>query len=103
MEATILYLVLYTLHVEFWNHTMGTVDTHNEAVSYAPPVMSAPIQKDGSKLITAGVVYINELAWGEQYRMKESVRHVTLKDCRVFKIDLKRMTIEPHVIDQEPR
>ena len=98
MMEGILYLVLYTLHVEFWSPLMGAMDTRNEAISYAPPVMDAPISDDGSKLITAGTVYINELAWNEHYRMKESMRNVTLKEYRVFRINTKTLTIEPYTV-----
>ena len=101
MDAVILYLVVYTLHVEFWSHVMGSMDTRQEVISYVPPIMDAPMSADGSKLINAGTIYINELAWNEQYRMKESVRHVTLKDYKVFKIDTKNLIVEPYIIKQE--
>ena len=101
MGAVILYLVVYTLHVEFWSHVMGSMDTRQEVISYVPPIMDAPMSADGSKLINAGTIYINELAWNEQYRMKESVRHVTLKDYKVFKIDTKNLIVEPYIIKQE--
>ncbi len=101
MDAVILYLVVYTLHVEFWSHVMGSMDTRQEVISYVPPIMGAPLSADGSKLINAGTIYINELAWNEQYRMKESVRHVTLKDYKVFKIDTKNLIVEPYIIKQE--
>ena len=101
MGAVILYLVVYTLHVEFWSHVMGSLDTRQEVISYVPPIMDAPMSADGSKLINAGTIYINELAWNEQYRMKESVRHVTLKDYKVFKIDTKNLIVEPYIIKQE--
>ena len=98
MMEGILYLVLYTLHVEFWLPSMGVMDTRNEEISHVPPVMDAPISDDGSKLITAGTVYINELAWNEHYRMKESMRNVTLKEYRVFRINTKTLTIEPYTV-----
>ena len=101
MGAVILYLVVYTLHVEFWSPVMGSMDTRQEVISYVPPIMGAPLSADGSKLINAGTIYINELAWNEQYRMKESVRHVTLKDYKVFKIDTKNLIVEPYIIKQE--
>ncbi len=100
MDAVILYLVVYTLHVEFWSHVMGSMDTRQEVISYVPPIMGAPLSADGSKLINAGTIYINELAWNEQYRMKESVRYVTLKDYKAFKIDTKNLTVEPYIIKQ---
>ena len=101
MGAVILYLVVYTLHVEFWSHVMGSLDTRQEVISYVPPIMDAPMSADGSKLINAGTIYINELAWNEQYRMKESVRHVMLKDYKVFKIDTKNLTVEPYPIKRQ--
>ncbi len=84
MDAAILYLVVYTLHVEFWSHVMGSMDTRQEVISYVPPIMDAPMSADGSKLINAGTIYINELAWNEQYRMKAGLVSISDKDNAYF-------------------
>lgn len=99
MMDGILYLVLYTCTMEFWNDP-GPVTTTNEIVSRLPPVMDAPRTPAG-KVISFGTVYINELAANQQAYNTKDIRYVLLKDYRAFKIDITKGTVEPYHIEQE--
>lgn len=95
METLVVYLLVYTLRIEWWDKPMsigGPMETEYMEVYRAIPVLDAPKEKDGSRIVPGYTATIADLASNEHYRFKGQMRSCDLIKWKVYEVDLANHT-----------
>lgn len=92
METMLIYLLVYTLKVDFFDMLGGPMETEFIEAYRVLPVYDVPKRDDGLRIVPAYTAVIVDLAKNHQLTYRNQMRSSELVKWKVYEVDFSKQT-----------